>query len=101
MIKRSLKTWAFVTTSVLLLGGCEETGPKQVQVRPPASAPTPPPAAIRGPLPLPESPIYLASLSSDARPLIDIVVEKVQASYDAGEERFKAGDTAKARTDFD
>jgi membrane-bound lytic murein transglycosylase D len=98
---RKLTIWALVMAGTLLLSSCEETGPKQVQVRPPAATPAPPPPALREPLPFPENPIYMASLSGDVRPAIDIVVEQVQASYDAGEEHYKAGDLAKSRTDFD
>jgi membrane-bound lytic murein transglycosylase D len=56
---------------------------------------------VRQPLPFPEHPVFLASVTREARPAIDVLVEKVQASFDAGQKATEAGDPGKAREDYD
>ncbi|MBZ5501882.1 MAG: LysM peptidoglycan-binding domain-containing protein [Acidobacteriia bacterium] len=98
-------TSVLLAAGILLLAGCQETGSKQVRVQPPAAAPTPaaaqPPAVARQPLPLPEHAVSTTAPSRDPRPAIDILVEKVQASFDAGQREEQAGNPAKAAADFD
>ncbi len=104
-MKRRGTSSVLLAAGIFLLVGCQETGSKQVRVQPPAAAPTPaaaqPPAAARPPLPLPERHVSNASPSRGPRPAIDILVEKVQASFDAGQQEEQAGNPAKAAADFD
>ncbi len=95
--------WAAVAAGAILLVGCEETGPKQVHVQPPAATPAPHPAVVTtvDPLPLPARTPDLAYLSSDPRPLVDAVIQKAQLSFDAGQNEYKGGDLDEARADFD
>ena len=106
-MKRRATIWVILAAGAFGLAGCEETATKQVHVRPPAatpapaSAPAPTTAYFREPLPLPKNPLGIASFGVDRRPAIDILVAKVQASVDAGQQDFQAGNTAKAQVDFD
>jgi membrane-bound lytic murein transglycosylase D len=90
-----------LAAGALSLAGCEETATKQVKVRPPAATPAPAPDYARLPLPLPEHPVDSAPLARDSRPAIDTLVAKVQASYDAGQQEYKAGAFVKAQSHFD
>jgi len=85
----------------MALSGCEETAKKEIKVAPPAVAPQPAPAEVNQPLPLAQPPAQSALLARNPRPAIDILVERVQADYDAGEKAYQAGDADKAREDFD
>jgi len=91
-----------MAAATLLLIGCQETGSQKVQVRPPAPAPAPAAAPLnaRQPLPLPERLPYATSLSSYTRPLVDILVERVKASFEEGERAYRAGDTEGATAHF-
>lgn len=93
--------WIVLAAGTLSLAGCEETATKQVKVRPPAATPAPQPNYVRQPLPLPERPVYSLSLARDPRPAIDVLVAKVQASYEAGQQELKAGAVDRAQADFD
>jgi membrane-bound lytic murein transglycosylase D len=87
--------------SVVLVAGCDETlSSKQAKVRPPAATPSAALEGTREPLPLPGQ---LASLSAlyDRRPAIDILVDKVQASFNTAEKEYKAGEFERARADYD
>ncbi len=86
---------------MLFLGGCQGTVSKQVHVRPPAVAPSPAPAPDYGrlSLPLPANPP--ASAIASTRPAIDVLVGRVQKSFDKGQQDYTAGDVAKAQADFD
>jgi peptidoglycan lytic transglycosylase D len=71
-------------------------------VQPPAEAPVSMPAPAAGAaLPLPANASYQRPISADPRPPIDILVEQVQASYDAGVQAENAGNDDLAQTDFD
>jgi membrane-bound lytic murein transglycosylase D len=87
----------------MLLVGCEETVTKQVRVQPPAAAPSPQPAVEMAttPLPLASAPPNLANLSTDVRPQVEVVIQKAQLSFDAGQNEYKTGDLDQARADFD
>jgi membrane-bound lytic murein transglycosylase D len=99
---RKATVWALLAAGTIFLAGCEETvSSKQAKVHPPAATPAPVPAFVREALPFPERPVYLISLQTDPRPAIDILVAKVQASFDDGQKKYKAGDFDKARVDFD
>ena len=86
------------------MAGCEETATKQVHVQPPAAAPMPQQPATNtttAPLPLNVGAPNLAKLSVDTRPQVEIVIEKAQLSFDAGQNEYKTGDLDQARNDFD
>jgi membrane-bound lytic murein transglycosylase D len=103
--------WMMLAAGALMLGGCEETAIKQVHARPPAATPMPATvpapsvatnAYLREPLPLLRAVApAVSSLGPDRRPAIDILVAKVEASVNAGQKDFQAGNTARAQADFD
>jgi membrane-bound lytic murein transglycosylase D len=95
------KVCAVLAVATMFVAGCEETAKKHVQVRPPAATPAPTPEYVLQPLPLPQHPIASDSLSPAMRPQVDILVGKVQTSYDAGQSDFKAKNLEKAQADFD
>ena len=103
-MKRWVTISALLAAGTLLMAGCQETGSKQVRVRPPAAAPAPPPPVVpanaQQPLPLPGHMASSVSLRPDPRPAIDILVEKVQASFDAGQREYRAGNSEKAAANF-
>ena len=85
----------------ILAAGCDQTlSTKQAKVRPPASTPSPTSESAREPLPFPDHQTPFAALY-DHRPAIDILVAKVQVSFDAAEKEYKAGEFDKARADYD
>jgi membrane-bound lytic murein transglycosylase D len=88
-----------LAAGTLLLAGCEQTATKQAKVQPPAPTPVAAPDFARQPLPLPEHPVTVASLL-DTRPAMDILVERVQASYDDGQKDYQAGNFESARSHF-
>src|ERR1700691_4369871 len=98
-MKARATIWMALVAGTLFLAGCEETAPKQAKVHPPAATPVASPDLARQSLPFPERPVYLASLL-DARPAMDILVERVQASYDDGQREYKAGNVESARSHF-
>ncbi|MGC2420426.1 MAG: LysM peptidoglycan-binding domain-containing protein [Candidatus Acidiferrales bacterium] len=100
MIKRRTTIWVLLAAGVLALPGCDETAKKEVHVQPPAATPKPAPAEVSEPLPLIEAG-YPAWFAHDPRPAMDILVDRVQAGFDAGEKDYQAGHLDKARADFD
>src|SRR5271154_5494416 len=100
-MKCNAKIWVTLAAATLPLAGCEQTATKQVRVNPPAATPVPAPDYARLPLPLPESAIQWALLTPAVRPEIDVLVDKVQDSYDAGQSELKAGHPDKAQADLD
>ncbi len=101
MLKRRTAIWVLLAAGALVLPACEETAKKEVHVQPPAVAPKPAPAEVNQPLPLAQPPVQPALLAQSTRPAIDILVERVQAGFDAGEKAYQAGDLDKARADFE
>jgi len=98
-MKRRATIWVLLAAGAMGIAGCEETATKQVRVPPPAAAPAPSYAHQALPFtPLAPDPALEAFY---ARPAIDIVVDKVQASFDAGKKALEAGDADQAQTDFD
>jgi len=98
-MKRRATIWVLLAAGAMGIAGCEETATKQVRVPPPAAAPAPSYARQALPFtPLAPDPALEAFY---ARPAIDIVVGKVQASFDAGKKALEAGDADQAQTDFD
>jgi membrane-bound lytic murein transglycosylase D len=99
-MKLRISRWVLATGSMLLLAGCEGTTTK-VQVRPPAAVPSPSPVNVSEPLPLPGRSLSTASLRSDPRPAIDILVGQVQASFSASQQDFKIGHPDEGRAALD
>lgn len=100
-MKRRVKSWVFLAAGAVALAGCEETATKQIRVAPPAVAPAPTPDYARQPLPFAPPPLSPALQAFYLRPAIDALVDKVQASFDAGQQALQAGNTQQAQTDFD
>jgi len=90
-----------LAAGMLALAGCEDSARNAVHVTPPAAAPAPAPEEARAPLPLPEPAADSVSLAADPRPAMDILVEKVQEDFDAGQRENQAGNLDKAQEDFD
>lgn len=93
---------AALSLSFLAAAGCEDTAKHTVQVRQPA--PTPQArtstAANIGVLPFPEHPPDLQALVVAPHPAVDALIEQVQATYDAGQQAYQAGQLDVARKDF-
>jgi membrane-bound lytic murein transglycosylase D len=93
--------WLALAAGTLFLAGCDESAKKQTKVQAPATTPAPPPQYVREALPFPNLPVSLRALGPAQRPAIDILVENVRASFEAGQRKYKAGEFDKARVDFD
>jgi membrane-bound lytic murein transglycosylase D len=92
---------AGIAACVVLVAGCDQTlSSKQAKVRPPAATPSAALESAREPLPFPEQRVSLSALD-DRRPAIDILVDKVQASFNIAEKEYKAGEFERARADYD
>ena len=93
---------AALSLSFFALAGCEATAKHTVQVRQPA--PTPQAristAANIGALPFPEHSPDLQALAVAPHPAVDALIAQVQASYDARQVAYKAGQLDVARKDF-
>src|SRR5208337_3916589 len=98
-MKRSATT-SILVAAFICLAGCEETATKQVRVQPPAPAPAPAPNYAREPLPLPAQPVDTAFEAYYPRPAIDILVDQVQASFNAGRQALEAKKMEAAQADF-
>src|SRR5271157_4564531 len=106
-MKNSPTIWALLAAGTLLFAGCEDSAKQHVKARPPAKTPVPASARAQAPefvrekLPFPDEAPAFVYLNGDARPRIDVVLEKVQAKFDAGQKEYKAGNLQAARVDFD
>jgi len=100
-MKHGLTFCIVAATGMLFLSGCEQTVTKAMHVQPPAAAPVPATQDAQVALPLTDNPAALAWITPRPRPAIDVLVENVQAAYNAGQADFKAGNLDKAQTDFD
>jgi len=98
-MKHRATFWVTLAAGILLLG-CEDSTTKNVRVQPPA-APAPVPEYVHQPLPFPDQPLLYVALLPDTRPAIDILLERVQNSYEAGQKEYKAGNLENARANFD
>jgi membrane-bound lytic murein transglycosylase D len=100
-MKFRFTTWAGLAAGAVLLAGCDQTlSTKQAKARAPAATPAPAVSAEREPLPFP-NPLPQPPVLYDRRPAIDILVAKVQASFDVAEKEYKAGEFDKARANYD
>ncbi len=95
------KILVVLAAGTCFLAGCNDSAKTPVQVRPPAATPSPTPSYAIQPLPLPQHPPLAAAWMPEQRPAIDVVVDKVQAAYDAGQREIKAAHLDKAQADFD
>lgn len=93
--------WVTLAAGVVFAAGCEQTAVKQVRVSPPAPAPQQAPQVLSEVLPFPERPVEFVSLQADARPAIDILLENVRASYEAGQKQYQAGNSDAAKAEFE
>lgn len=100
-MKRRATIWVLLTAAAIGFAGCEETATKQVRVPPPAAAPAPTPSYAREALPVNPPALDPALQAFHQRPTIDVLVEKVQASLDAGKQALQAGSAEQAQDDFD
>ena len=93
---------AALSLSFLAAAGCEDTAKHTVQVR--QQAPTPQArtsaAGKIGALPFPEYSPDLQELVVALHPAVDALIEQVQATYDAGQQAYQAGQLDVARKDF-
>ncbi|HWG57644.1 MAG TPA: LysM peptidoglycan-binding domain-containing protein [Candidatus Acidoferrales bacterium] len=97
---RAATIWVILGAASLLFGGCQQT---VRQARVAAPAPTPEPATVSmavQSLPLPPEPRFQGGMVVDARPKIDVLVARVEASFAAGQKEYEAGDLDKARAHF-
>lgn len=99
-MKHRATFWVTLAAGSLLLA-CDDSATKQVHVQPPAPVPAQAPDHARQPLPFPSEPVAYVSLLPDARPAIDTLLERVQASFEAGQKEYKAGNLENARANFD
>ena len=99
-MKHRATFWVTLAAGMLLLG-CDDSATKQVRVQPPAPVPAQVPDYVHQPLPFPSQPVEYVSLLPDTRPAIDLLLQQVQASYDAGQKEYRAGNLENARANFD
>jgi membrane-bound lytic murein transglycosylase D len=101
--------WMAVVASALVLASCDDTAKKPVQARVPApvpvqQAPRAQRAALEA-LPFPDvsdsRSVYLGALQPEPRPAIYVLIEKVQASFLAGQNEYQLGNFEKAHADFE
>jgi membrane-bound lytic murein transglycosylase D len=85
----------------VVFAGCNETAKNQVSARQPAPTPLPAKSLAIGTLPLPgNAPQILGLLPRNTRPDSDVLVEQVQAAYDAGQKQAAAGHDDEAQADY-
>jgi membrane-bound lytic murein transglycosylase D len=100
-MKIRLTLFTGMAICAVLMAGCDQTlSTKQTKAHQPAATPAPAVAANREPLPFPE-PLALLPALYDRRPVLDILVARVQVSFDVAEKEYKAGEFDKARADYD
>jgi membrane-bound lytic murein transglycosylase D len=99
-MRHSAKISILLLAASICLAGCDETATKQVRVQPPAPAPAPATNYARLPLPFPEKPLDTTFEAYYPRPAIDVLVDQVQASLDAGEQALAAKKIEVAQADF-
>lgn len=88
-----------LSVGLAVVAGCEVTSKHAIQVRQPAQTPQPSLASV-GALPFPAQTPDLQPLVYGARPAVDVLIDEVQAKFDAGERAYHAGQLDVARRDF-
>lgn len=93
---------AALSLSFLAAAGCEDTAKHTVKVRQPAPTPQTQTSTVAniGALPFPQPVPDLQALVVAPHPAVDALIEQVQASYDAGQQAYQAGQLDVARKDF-
>src|ERR1700689_4955433 len=100
-MKSKLALCTGLALSAVIFGGCDDAlSSKQAKARPPAATPAPALAENREPLPYP-NPAVAVPTFDDRRPALDVLIAKVQVSFNAAEKEYKAGEFDKARADYD
>src|SRR5487761_62693 len=91
-----------LSLSFLAVAGCQDTVKRALQVRPPASTPqiSSISAGNIGALPFPAHVPDLQAFVSGSQPAVDVLIEQVQAAFDAGQQAYNAGQPVLARKDF-
>ncbi len=86
----------------LLLGaaGCEDSARQPAQVRPPEITPAPAPVPV-GNLPLDMARLRSAQLMPPPLNGVDVLITRVEETFQSGEQEYKAGHLVKARRQFD
>ena len=101
---KGLGVVAALGAALLVTGGCQEGAKSAAKVRPPVSVPpasaTATAVAKMGDLPIPATSPDLSDLSPSSPPAVDVLIAQVQATYDAGQAAYKAGQLDVARKDF-
>ncbi len=98
--RKTIAAFAAGALGLLCFGGCNETAQNRVAVKPPAPAPMPTQQLVVGALPLPKLSSEILVLLPDTRPLSDILIEQVQADYDAGQQQDAANNEDAAQADY-
>jgi membrane-bound lytic murein transglycosylase D len=82
--------------------GCQDTAKHSVQVRQPAVTPQPNASLMAsvGALPFPQNPPDLSALTPAPHPLVDALLEEVEATFNAAQQAYAAGQLDVARKDF-
>lgn len=93
---------AALGAALLAIAGCQEGAKSAAKVKPPVSVPPATAAEVAkvGDLPFPATSPDLSDLSPSTPPAVDVLIAQVQATYDAGQTAYKAGDLEAARKDF-
>ncbi len=89
----------FIAALGIILAGCNAGSKRRVQARPPQIEPALQLPSV--PLPLSADSRQFASLETPPIPSEELLLESVQAIFQAGEAHYRAGHLEKARRDFD
>jgi membrane-bound lytic murein transglycosylase D len=82
------------------LAGCDQSSKRQVKSRPPEMAPQPPPPPV-GQVPVDTRRAQSKPLTPPPPEAVEVLLERVEAAFQAGEASYKAGHLEKARREFD
>src|SRR5208282_158945 len=98
-MRESAKAVLTLAAAAILLGGCNESAKNSVKARPNAPVPSPKTQQAEQ-FPFPPYEPSLAYYLIDRRPRVEILVAKMQASFEAGQKAFEAGKLDVARDNF-
>jgi membrane-bound lytic murein transglycosylase D len=100
-MNRKTTFWLALAAGTIFLTACDDSAKHQAKAKAPAATPASIPDYVREPLPFPADRLQTTQLVPAARPQIEILVDHVRASFEAGQKKYKAGDFDHARVDFD
>jgi membrane-bound lytic murein transglycosylase D len=100
-MNRKTTLWLALAAGAMLLAACDDSAKNQAKAHAPAATPAAVPDYVREPLPFPAGRLQMTQLMPAPRPRIDVLVDQVRASFEAGQKKYKAGDFDHARVDFD